>query len=89
MDERSIKSQRLDFLDELSSLREITKDIGKEHPCYEKLVNSIDYLFQFRYVFFYAEYIDDCNQKTPNFVRSMIGNTFNHTDVKQFCKSVK
>ena len=81
--ETSLTTQKLDFLDELDSLSLLAKEMGEDHRCYEKLVSSIEYLHQFKYVFVYAEYVNDCVERTPKCVRDLTRIIFRHKDVKQ------
>lgn len=79
--ETSLTTQKLDFLDELDSLRQIAKKIGEDNPFYQELVDSIEYLDKFVYVFVYAEYVDDCAEKTPKCIRNTISKIYKHKSV--------
>ncbi len=84
MMEKSLSTQRLDFLDELDTLNGLAKEIGDKNPYYERLVASIENLYELRYVFVYAEYMDDCAKKTPKRFRELVSIYFKHKNVKDF-----
>jgi len=84
MIEKSLSTQRLEFLDELDTLKRLAKEIGDQNPCYQMLVASIENLYELRYVFLYAEYMDDCAKKTPKCFRELVSVYFKHPDVKDF-----
>ena len=84
MMDKSLSTQKLDFLDQLDTLNSLAKKIGDENPYYEKLVASIENLYELRYVFVYVEYMDECAKKTPKFFRELVSICFKHPDVKDF-----
>ena len=84
MMDKSLSTQKLDFLDQLDTLNNLAKKIGNENPYYEKLVASIENLYELMYVFVYAEYMDECAKKTPKFFRELVSICFKHPDVKDF-----
>ena len=84
MMEKSLSTQRLVFLDELDTLNGLAKEIGDDNHCYKRLVASIENLYELRYVFVYAEYMDECAKKTPKCFRELVSIYFKHPDVKDF-----
>jgi len=52
----SLEVQRLNYLDELDTLRALATEIGVDNTFSERLIKSIESLDDLRFVFAFAEY---------------------------------
>ncbi len=80
----SIKTHKLNFLDEIAALRALAEEIGEESPCYQRLVSSLEYLSDYRYIFSYADYANDCMERTPKWLREQVSSVFKHKEPMEF-----
>ena len=83
---KSPKEVREDFLDELQNLVALSEEMDLEENISHKFKDSINQLKSMRYIFFYAEYCDQCLKQTPKFIRDTYGLMTNERDLcDQIC----
>ena len=81
----SLETHRLNFYDELDELIELAEEIGDDSEYSSKLIKMVEYLTEHRYVFAYAEYSEDCAQRTPKSVHNLLNKVFHYPDPKEYC----
>ena len=83
---KSPKEVREDFLDELQNLVALSEEMDLEENISHKFKDSINKLKSMRYIFFYAEYCDQCLKQTPQIIRNAYGLMTNEKDLcDQIC----
>ena len=75
------KELRKDFLAELENLTALNEEMGLEEHISNQFKDSINQLKSMRYIFFYAEYCDQCLKQTPKFMRDAYGLMTNEKDL--------
>ena len=81
----SLETHRLNFYDELDELIELAEEIGDDSEYSSRLVKVVEYLTDHHYVFAYAEYSEDCAQRTPKSVRNLLNKVFDYPDPQEYC----
>ena len=81
----SLETHRLNFYDELDELIELAAEIGVDSEYSSRLIKVVEYLTDHRYVFAYAEYSEDCAQRTPKSVHNLLNKVFHYPDPKEYC----
>ncbi len=81
----SLETHRLNFYDELDELIELAEEIGDDSEYSSRLIKVVEYLTDHRYVFAYAEYSEDCAQRTPKSVHNLLNKVFDYPDPQEYC----
>lgn len=86
--EISLKTHRLNYIEELESIRSLLENLGEESQYYKEILDSLENLYQYKNVFLYAEFMESCHKKTPEIISKFMGKGFNYPSVREFMEDL-
>ena len=82
----SLKTHRLNYIEELETIRTLLEKMGEESQYYKEIVESLEELYQYKNVFLYAEFMEECHKKTPDMISKFMSKGFNYPSVEEFMR---
>ncbi len=82
----SLRTHRLNYIEELETIRTLLEKMGEETQYYKEIVESLEELYQYKNVFLYAEFMEDCHKKTPDMISNLMSKGFNYPSVEEFMR---
>ena len=82
----SLRTHRLNYIEELETIRTLLEKMGEESQYYKEIVESLEELYQYKNVFLYAEFMEECHERTPDMISKLMSKGFNYPSVEEFMR---
>ena len=82
----SLRTHRLNYIEESETIRTLLEKMGEETEYYKEILDSLEELYQYKNVFLYAEFMEECHKRTPDMISKLMSKGFNYPSVEEFMR---